>query len=183
MSDNEKKVVIVIALVAAILLFYFWYSGSSTTTSTTLATPSPSPSSPDSVSLPDPVSLASSISTQTGEDITPPVAVSGTAASFVAGVTSPETQNAGQAAPSTTLPAGFQTWYNSLGPINQAHMAAEIPTMPAADIAFINNVVTQNLWGQASIAAQWNAFVAKYGLPMSGSFSSFSGPTLKNKRK
>lgn len=183
MSDNEKKVIIIVALVAAILLFYFWYEGSSTATATTLAAPADNPSSPASVSLPDPVSIAASISDQTGEDITPPVATSGNAASFTAGVTSPETQNSGTPIPSTSLPAGFQTWYNSLGPLNQAHMAAEIPTMPTADIDFIDTMVTQNLWGQASQATAWNAFVAKYGLPVSGKFSSFTGPSFKKRRR
>jgi TRAP-type uncharacterized transport system fused permease subunit len=182
MSDNEKKVVIVIALVAAILLFYFWYS-TPATTPTTVATAPVSPSAPDAVSLPDPVSVASSVSQQTGEDITPPVALTGTAASFVAGVTSPETQNAGTALPVSNLPAGFITWYNSLGPVNQAWIASQVATMPQADITFINNMVTQNLWGQSAQAAQWNAFCAAYGLPQSGSFSSFTGPSLKKSRR
>lgn len=182
MSDNEKKVVIGVALVAALVLFYFWYS-TPAATATTVATLPVSPSSPNPVSLPDPVSVASSVSEQTGEDITPPVALTGTTSSFVAGVTSPETQNAGTPLPVSNLPAGFMTWYNSLGPVNQAWIASQVATMPQADIDFINTMVTQNLWGQSAQASQWNAFCSAYGLPHAGSFSSFSGPTTKKPRR
>jgi cytoskeletal protein RodZ len=202
MTPGEKKLVIVVGIAILALLFYYWYKGnssSSTTTSTTVSDTTPSgtasvsvstsTSSPAAVSLPDPISVAASVS-GTAPEITAPIALSSTATSFVPGVTSPEEENAGAAAPSTTLPSGFQAWYNSLGPINKAWMANQIPTMAAADIAFINNVVNQNLWGTEQIEAQWNAFVAKYQLPQAGTFSSFTGVnkpgavvTTKRRRK
>lgn len=190
----NKKALIIIGVVLVILYFVFKNKSSAAPAPSTGASPSPSATPPPTTStdpgssLPSPVSTAAPVSQQSGDMVQVPVAMSTMPTVFVADTTDAQAQGsagaiANQAAASNNLPAGFQTWYNSLGPQNKAHMASLISSMPATDISFIDTVVTQNLWGTQQIEAQWNDFVKRYGLPVAGSFSNFNGRNYKRKRK
>ena len=132
-------------------------------------------SQPAAVSVAAPQSLASDV-------ITPlPVAISGNPAVFSATTSDAETQGttAQAATPTTTnplasYPSGFQAWAASLGPNNYAQLLSVLPSMSTTDVNFINNMVLNNLWGQASVAGQWNTFVKTYGFPVGTGFNSFN---------
>jgi hypothetical protein len=201
----KKQTIIIIAIVAAIIIYYFYSQNNATVVaapSNTPPAPTPTPGQPGtttpgspvaglngqgltSVSQPAPVSQPAAVSqpapvSQTTDQITPtPVVLNSTPSTFAATATDAETQG-NSAIPVATDPlAGYPTqfavWVRSLQPKNQAYLISILPTMSATDINFINTVMTQQLWGSKTIEAQWNAFVAKYGLPVGGSFNNFSG--------
>lgn len=76
--------------------------------------------------------------------------------------TNTATTSPGLSSTATTASADATwTYYlSTLSTLNQQRLA----NASADDIAFIDNVITNNLWGQQSIEAQWNAFVSRYGL-------------------
>lgn len=202
MTQHKKTVIIVVVIIAAIILYFILKNNKLTAPQSQTQAPgganpqtgggmpSGTSLSPGS-SLPAPQSLPAVVSQQTGTVVGSGaggmVAIPATPAVFAPTVTDAQVQgSAGSAAgaysSSNNLPSGFQTWYNSLGPVNQAYMSGIIPTMDPADINFIDTVVKQNLWGTSQIEAQWNAFVAKYGLPKNGTFNAFSGGSTRRKR-
>lgn len=175
-------------MIVLVVLAYFYMKNQTPAAAPPASPPAPSPnpatppgtplmsqpaavSQPSAVSQPAPVSMATDMVTPS------PVAMSSGPTGFIAGVTSAE--NEGNAAtlapidPFSTYPSGFQTWANSLGPQNRSHLLIMLPSMTPTDVNFINNMVNQNLWGQASVAAQWNLFCKTYGFPVSGKFNNF----------
>jgi hypothetical protein len=159
MTPKTKKIILISGGVVVLgFVFFWWKSRQAAAAAGTL---------PGSAAGTTPGSAAAAAST------TPTGSVASPAGTPVSGT--PAVTGGPAGGSSAALPAGFQTWFNSLGPANQKHMSSMLPTMPQADITFIDNQVTKNLWGQKSVEAQWNAFVSKYGLPVNGSFSQFSG--------
>lgn len=179
---KHKKIVIIVVVAVVLVILYFVMKNNAPATAPTPSTGTanpPAPNEPGSAQPPA-VSQPAPISQQPANPLITPVVIASPVATFNAGTTDAQTQGAaGSAAQAYTasgnLPSGFQTWYNSLGPNNKAYVAGLIPTMTAAEIALVDNIVTNNLWGDTSVAAGWNAFVGKYGLPLNNTFSNFTG--------
>lgn len=170
MTKHTKHILIIVIIGAVIVYFIFFNKKNAATPTATAVTPT-DPSQPAAVSQPAPISQQPPGTIQGN-----PVVMGSTPTVFAPTVTDAEVQgNSANQVSAPNMPAGFQSWYNSLGPQNKARVAAAYSTMTADEINMINNMVINNLWGSASMAPAWNAFVLKYGLPVRGLFSNFSG--------
>lgn len=154
----------------------------------------PSVSQPAAVSQPSDVSQPAAVSQQPAissvgvDTIQVPHILTMSPSVFSSGTSDAQLQGSnGTVATAATaaqnLPSGFQTWLNSLGPLNKAHVVGLVSAMTSDEINFVDSLVTQNLWGQQSVQAEWNDFVTKYGLPIGAGFNSFSGGKRKPKFK
>lgn len=168
--DNRKVILIVLIVALAGVIWY--YISNQTPANPTLAAPLPTSPTPADPSAPAPVS-------QQDTPVITPGVITGTGATFTAGQSDASLQGGGTSSdPLLGLPSGFVTWVNSLGPINRPLLIAQLPNISQSDMNLVDQIVSQNLWGNASVAGAWNTFTAKLksiGIPQRGTqFSSFN---------
>lgn len=170
---DKKKILIIVIIIAAAAAYYFLVLKKSATTSAPASgssSPTPSANNPNTTQTPPLV-------TPTGADelgIATPIAISSPVATFMPGTSSAQIGGSGTTSdPTNGMPSGFITWYQSLGPKSKVYVASQIHNMTTDEINLVNTLVTQNRWGDPTLAPAWNAFSAKYGT--NPSFNSFSG--------
>lgn len=167
---DKKKLIIIVILIAAVVGFFIWKNNQVVGGQTIPISPSSTPpgtSNDPGSSLPSPVS-------QQGAPAVTPVAIPSVAATFAPGTTDAQVQGSGTTSdPLGGMPSGFQTWVNSLGPVNKNRVLTLIPSFTSDEINMINTLVTQNKWGDPILTPLWNNFNKKYALPIGKNFSNF----------
>lgn len=170
---DKKKLIIIVIVVAAVIGYFIYKNNKKSTAPVTGSAGTPVTSNDPGSSLPSPVSMANPVSQQ-GTGLITPVVIPSSPATFAAGTTDAQTQGSGSSSdPLGGMPSGFVQWANSLGPQNKSRVLTLIPQFTSDEINLINTLVTQNKWGDVTLAPMWNTFIKKYSLPVLRSFSNF----------
>lgn len=186
---NKKYIAIgIIILVLGYIVYTYTQSTALPPPGTPVAPPAsvPPTSLSPGASSPAPVSTPAAVSAQDPTIITP-VLISGNAATFTPGLPSASATNMQQTVGGGSsldgYPSGFVSFFNSCGPMNQAAIMSAQTGVTDPGVLLIDKIVNGNLWGDPSVSVDWNNLVAAWGLPINGTFSSFTGkPGRKNVR-